>query len=123
MKTTLIFVYNAKTGFLNKKLDKMHKIISPSTYNCGLCSLTHSNFGEKKSWKDFKNRKANWNFVFLYKNEFLKEYAIKLESEMEFPAVFRESKNSLEVVLQSSQINNLSSLLELQKKIEEVTLG
>ncbi len=36
----LIFVYNADSGLLNAINDGILKIVSPSTYQCSLCSLT-----------------------------------------------------------------------------------
>ncbi len=49
----LIFVYNANAGKLSAALDIAHKIISPSTYQCNLCSLTHGTFTERDVWKKF----------------------------------------------------------------------
>ncbi|NJM95354.1 MAG: GTPase, partial [Acaryochloridaceae cyanobacterium CSU_5_19] len=40
----LIFVYNANSGGINTALDIAHKLLSPSTYRCNLCRLTHDTF-------------------------------------------------------------------------------
>ena len=40
----LIFVYNAGSGKLNALFDMAHKIVSPTTYECSLCALTHDAF-------------------------------------------------------------------------------
>ena len=37
----LIFIYNAKSGFINELVDIPHKIISPETYDCNLCAITY----------------------------------------------------------------------------------
>lgn len=39
--TTLIFVYNAKSGLISAFGDMVHKIVSPATYPCSLCALTY----------------------------------------------------------------------------------
>ena len=39
MSKEYLFVYNAKSDKLHKYLDFAHKIISPKTYACDLCSL------------------------------------------------------------------------------------
>jgi len=56
---TLIFVYNAASDIWSKSLDAAHKIISPSTYACNLCSLTHGNFSEKQVWVLFDKEKLS----------------------------------------------------------------
>ncbi len=43
----LIFVYNADSGKLNVLFDVGHKIVSPGTYKCDLCTLTHGTFTER----------------------------------------------------------------------------
>ena len=48
----LIFVYNAQKGRLNSLIDYFHKTISPGTYSCNLCAITH-NFKKKRKWKNF----------------------------------------------------------------------
>jgi len=40
----LILVNNAKNGVFNKAIDFAHKIVSPQTYECSLCSITYGNF-------------------------------------------------------------------------------
>jgi hypothetical protein len=50
----LLFVYNANSGKLNAAFDMAHKAISPSTYKCSLCALTHNPLKEKKEWVDFQ---------------------------------------------------------------------
>ncbi|WP_232221892.1 hypothetical protein [Methanococcoides burtonii] len=46
-KNTLIFVYNADSGLINEMKDYVHKIVSPSTYECNLCAITYGNTGIK----------------------------------------------------------------------------
>ena len=36
----LIFIYNAKSGFINELVDYAHKIISPETYESNLYAIT-----------------------------------------------------------------------------------
>lgn len=71
----LLFVYNANTGFMNQSLDWIHKVISPSTYSCSLCNLTHNAFGVKKDWCDFINQ-LNIETEVLHKNEFEAKYPL-----------------------------------------------
>lgn len=49
----LIFVYNADSGLFNTMADMAHKLFSPKTYQCDLCSLTHDALHVKKAWKQY----------------------------------------------------------------------
>ena len=49
----IIFIYNADQGKLNAAFDSIHKFVSPGTYQCQLCAMTHGSFGMKKDWKAF----------------------------------------------------------------------
>ncbi|HET6243154.1 MAG: hypothetical protein H0V01_07720 [Bacteroidetes bacterium] len=97
MKTKLIFVYNADGNLFSKTIDFAHKILSPSTYACNLCSITYDNFGMKKEWAEFL-RKLNMETIFFYKDEFLKKYG---KQKTEFPVIFIDKENSMEVLVQN----------------------
>ncbi|MEW7290921.1 GTPase [Aquimarina sp. 2304DJ70-9] len=116
---TLTFVYNAKSDYWNKQLDGIHKIISPSTYSCDLCSLTHGNFSEKKIWKDFKQN-SGLEIEFMYKNEF--EDAYPNIKEFDFPMILQKDKNTIEVLFDSKKIASLESTEELIKKLQKKML-
>lgn len=51
----LVFVYNANSGWVNAFADTIHKIVSPETYACALCSLTHGVAGMKGEVKRYLN--------------------------------------------------------------------
>lgn len=72
-KPKLIFVYNADGGVFNLLSDVAHKILSPETYSCNLCSITHTNFGMKKEWKQYLESLGNL-LEFLHADEFRTEY-------------------------------------------------
>ena len=63
----LIFVYNAKSGFLNGVFDYIHKFVSPHTYSCNLCSITYDNIGKKNEWSKYLNS-LPINIIFAYKD-------------------------------------------------------
>ncbi len=115
---TLIFIYNAKSDFWSKSLDMAHKIISPDTYACYLCSLTHDSFSEKEIWKSFRE-KSSVELIFMYKNEFLKKYPG--DKEYDFPMILQEQQQRFAILLDSKKITSFKSVEELivtlQKKI------
>lgn len=51
----LLFIYKADSGLFNTASDIAHKIISPQTYECDLCALTHGYFTMRKEWAGFLN--------------------------------------------------------------------
>jgi hypothetical protein len=100
----LIFVYNAETGFVNALLGGAHKIISPATYECHLCDLTFGSFTEKRIWKNFRQKSAV-PMEFLHKNEFKKQFASKFGHKFTFPIILIETKNGLEVLIKTEELN------------------
>lgn len=49
----LIQVYNADGDKVSVLLGAIHKVVSPSTYECSLCSLTHGALTMKSRWREF----------------------------------------------------------------------
>lgn len=53
MNVRLIFAYNANAGLLAGALDSVHKTLSPGTYACHLCALTHGMFAMRPQWRQW----------------------------------------------------------------------
>lgn len=64
----LLFVYNARSGLVNALIDSAHKALSPETYACQLCQLTHGLIGEKTAWRDFL-RSLQADTLFLHRDQ------------------------------------------------------
>jgi hypothetical protein len=45
----LLFVYDTDGGPFNTMVDNAHEILSPNTYACQLCALTHGYLHERRS--------------------------------------------------------------------------
>lgn len=113
MNTKLIFVYNADGNIFSKVTDFAHKIISPATYSCNLCTLTYGNMGIKKEWADFiKN--LQMEVEFLHKDEFLVKYG-KIISD--FPIILAKRDSIITTALTTAQINGCSTLKDLEEQI------
>lgn len=109
----LILVYNANSGVANKLWDAMHKAVSPSTYACELCSLTHHSVGARSQWKSFLKEKKIPTKV-MYKDQFEAIY----QKSFEFPAVFLYDKSNFTCILDKkamSELNELEDFLVLLK--------
>lgn len=102
-------MYNADSDIWNKYLDFVHKIISPSTYSCSLCGLTHGSFSENKIWKEFREAIPH-DFVFKYKDAFLIENKGKGCQEYEFPIILEQKENKLEVLVSTQELNLIGAV-------------
>lgn len=116
----LIFIYNADSGAINKLIDFTHKIISPSTYNCQLCSITYGSFAMKHQWKHFLEIIPHKK-IFLYKNE-AQKLGVVLPKELPSILLKNNKKEIKELVsaadmIQFQSVNEL--ILLLQKRITD----
>ena len=110
----LIFVYNANSGKLNTLFDIAHKLLSPETYQCDLCSLTHGALSEKKAWKEFRER-TGLEMEFLHKDEFEQLH----KKSFDYPVIFLKQSNDIDLFLSADEISHLKSVDELIKRIEQ----
>lgn len=101
-------------------LDSAHKIISPATYDCKLCELTHGVFKENELWSRFLDRlrfreslngmkpvphslryesisknHPDVQLEFLHKDEFHKKYWSKWLPKYDFPIVLMASEQEM----------------------------
>jgi len=105
----IIFVYNAKSGKINGLLDMAHKLISPKTYQCKLCTITHDTFAEKEQWKQFR-KNFSLPLEFLHSDEFELNYK---NTEANYPVIFLEEDKKLKVWIPKDEIEKLESTEEL----------
>ena len=116
MNNHLVFVYNAKSDKLNVMIDFAHKIISPSSYDCKLCKLTHGNFGERKQWKDFlQETEIKIDF---YHRDIFEE---KFDQHFKYPLVLIEKNKSFEEFISSKDLTKFNDLSELISAIKNAT--
>ena len=115
MQTKLIFVYNADSGLFNTVTDIAHKILSPKTYSCQLCSLTHGFFSIREQWVDFLEG-TNADCEFLHRDEFEKQYGV---CDAELPAIFLHKDNDLSVFMSQAEINACDELPTLKQALQD----
>lgn len=114
----VIFVYNASSDVSISMVDFVHKIVSPSTYECNLCALTHHNFGPKKEWKSFlENTTAQLEFY--HKNEYQKQFASKFGNAYQPPFILKVNGYDEEIMCSAKKINSFTKLSELILFLEE----
>lgn len=115
MPKKILFIYNANSDTGSKMLDFAHKIVSPATYNCNLCSLTHGNFTENKQWKTFRERllAEGYELEFFHKDEFQKSYKSKFGHAFTYPIILLETTHDLEVLLSAEKLNAMERVEDL----------
>jgi hypothetical protein len=109
----LVFVYNANEGLFNAVTDSIHKILSPSTYECRLCYYTHGLARMRKPWKQFLES-LDQPMAFFHRNEFWRDYH---RHDIELPSILVESDGKLEVLLAREDIEKCEDLDALISKI------
>lgn len=96
--------------------DYVHKAFEPSTYSCNLCTLTHSNFGMKKEWKEFL-QSIGFEKSFLYKDDFSRKY--REYSGFIPPSVFIEDGKILYELISATELSSYHSLPELRQALND----
>ena len=96
--------------------DISHKVLSPSTYPCNLCGLTHGAFSMRKEWRDFL-AKIKPPLTFLHRDEFRKEF--KLEDDL--PAIYIKDlrTDNLRPFIDAPTLKTLTGLEDLKHMISD----
>ena len=114
----LVFVYNADSGVFNTLADIAHKLISPASYQCNLCNLTHGYFNMRDVWIEFLHDLES-DVEFLHRDEYIRQYG---ESEIGLPAIFVKESEQLKLWIDKEVINQVASTDELMEMIRAALL-
>jgi len=111
MTQKLVFIYNAASGLRNGIVDGAHKILSPASYNCSLCQLTHGPLTENKLWTTFRKElvEQGLELDFLHKDEFAKVYRSKFGHKFTYPIVLIAGTNGLEILIHTHELDAMKS--------------
>ena len=110
----IAFVYNADRGLFNTLTDVAHKLLSPSTYACNLCSITHSPVGMRKQWRSFLEE-LGLPLEFFHRDE---RNALGLDPQIQLPVILTRRGDHYDVLVGAARINAASSMQELGGVIE-----
>ncbi len=114
METSLVFVYNANSGLFNTLTDIAHKLLSPQTYACNLCAITHTPLGMREEWKEFVEQ-LNIPLEFLHRDELRKQYGVE---QITLPAILLKEGAHLGEWITAEEINACRSLPDLKSLIQ-----
>ncbi|MFO7603353.1 MAG: hypothetical protein R6X06_06020 [Gammaproteobacteria bacterium] len=116
MRHTLVFAYNADSGLFNTVSDIAHKILSPQTYSCQLCALTHGYFAVREEWLGFLAT-LNVDCEFLHRDELQAKYAL---TPQDFPAIYlKNAEGRLDVLADREAIEACDRLESLEHMLQE----
>lgn len=114
---SLVFVWNADAGILNAVKDSLHKWISPETYSCRLCELTHGFAKEKKAWRTFLD--CVGKPVFFYYRDTFDQTGISGDFPYAFPLVLERNKSQWKKLLGPDQFVEITTLEGLIRALEQ----
>jgi len=109
----LLFVYNANEGLFNAVTDSIHKVFSPSTYECRLCYYTHGLARMRKPWKRFLES-LDRPIAFCHRNEFWRDYD---RHDIELPSILVEADGKLEILVPRAEIEKCDDLDALINRV------
>jgi len=113
---SLIFVYNADSGLFNTLTDIAHKVLSPQTYSCNLCAITHGLFSERDEWRQFLEQ-LPVSLEFLHRDEYERQYS---QIDCMYPVVLERKGDVLDVLISSSEINRCKNVDDLEALIRAI---
>ncbi|WP_439883504.1 hypothetical protein ACSX1A_10075 [Pontibacter sp. MBLB2868] len=117
MKQVLFIIYNADKGLFSQLTDFAHKIISPTTYSCSLCALTHGNFSMRQEWADYLSQ-LPLEVKFVYRNEW--EHASLVQN---FPLIaLQNGEGKIKILLDALELNQIRTLDGLKAQIDAALL-
>ena len=106
----LIFVYNANAGLAAGIMDSVHKALSPSTYDCQLCSVTYGAFAMRPQWRDWLKAQP-WQAVFHHRPDFRAAYPDHAATPL--PAIFARHGDAITMLIPAREMQGLSDIAAL----------
>lgn len=108
----LVFVYNARSDIFSKVTDFAHKIISPNSYSCSLCSLTHGTLGMHGELAEFL-QSLPIKVSFLYKDQ------VESNSQEDVPQVWLQKGGNKDLLINTAELNAIPTLEALMDLINQ----
>lgn len=107
MTPRLIFVYNANAGIAAGVMDSIHKTLSPATYECALCAVTHGIFSMNKQWRDYL-KSLPFEAVFHHRPDFRESWPD--HADWPLPLIALERDGALELILGAKELDAAKSV-------------
>ena len=102
----LIIIYNANSDLLSKISDFAHKTLSPNTYSCSLCRLTHGPLTMRNEWSKFLEG-LPFKIRFEYRD------TQEGKEERKFPLILMKDGINKKIIASPENLNQIKTLQEL----------
>lgn len=112
MRPALIFVYNADGRFLDRLTDTAHKLLSPATYACNLCAITHGATGMHREWKGFLEG-LDVDLEFHHRDGWKDAWG----PPRDLPVILYRTTTGVATLVPAEEIEGLSTLEQLQRRL------
>ncbi len=112
--TKLIFVYNAEAGLMNGMMDSLHKTISPGTYECALCAITHGFFTMDKAWRAYL-KALPVEAAFFHRKDFAEAYPA---ADIALPAILLDRNGGLLELVAAKRMKSLTDVNALSQALD-----
>ncbi|VAW72790.1 hypothetical protein MNBD_GAMMA13-719 [hydrothermal vent metagenome] len=109
----LQFIYNAHSGKVNALFDIAHKLISPGTYSCDLCQITHETFSENA---EFSALKAQHPIELFH----IDEYEAHYPAEEHYPVIIVRKHGDIIQRIDRQRIGQLRSVGDLKSLLADI---
>jgi len=111
----LVFVYNADAGLAAGIMDSVHKLVSPSTYECDLCAITYGLVRMDPKWKAWLNAQA-FEPVFHHRPDFHAAYPAL--ADLALPAILTDRDGTIETLVAAADFAGVTGIDALIMLIE-----
>lgn len=115
MNKRLVMVYNANAGILAGVMDSVHKIVSPSTYDCQLCAVTYGLTSMKREWKAFLDE-TGMELLFHHRPDF--RAAFPAAADWPLPLVAVEQGGVLTPLVSAEDFRTIPDLPSLIREVK-----
>jgi hypothetical protein len=112
----LIFVYNANAGLAAGIMDSLHKLVSPSTYECDLCAITYGLTRMDPQWKAWLKAQA-FEAVFHHRPDFHAAYPAL--ADVPLPVILSDRGGTVETLVAAPDFSGIDSVDALIALIEQ----
>ena len=102
----LLFIYGNDSGAVNGLIHYIHKVVSPSTYDCQLCGLTYGPLGQRAAWAHALST-LGMSSEFLHRDEAIARYG---GDQPPYPAVFAVESHGLTQLITKHEIESCRDL-------------
>ncbi len=111
----LVIAYNAQAGIVAGVMDSIHKTVSPETYACDLCALTHGLLTMRPTWRQWLRELPIEVSVF-HKPDFAE--AFPASNDVALPLVGIARGAELTVMLSANEIGTFKDIDSLVAELK-----